>query len=217
MTGTLLFLHEPPAAPDGPTLLLLHGRGGHEGDLVPVARAVAPGAGVLAPRAPLPEGGGFAWFRHHRIGVPVQASLDEEIGRVGGWLEAALAELGVRAPVVAVGFSNGGMMAGALAAARPDLVGGCVLLASAYPLPPATGALGGLAGAPVLALGGGADPFHPPEVMRAGVAAYAAAGARVSAHSDPGAGHEVTPAQAAVARDWIPGALSAIRVDAPAR
>jgi predicted esterase len=61
--------------------------------------------------------------------------------------------------VVAIGFSNGGMMAGSILSARPDLVGAAALLSSAYP-PPAVLALGGARRRPVVAAGGDADPFH---------------------------------------------------------
>jgi phospholipase/carboxylesterase len=186
-----------------PTLLLLHGRGGTEGDLVPLADALGPGLGVLAPRGPEPEGGGFAWFRHHRIGVPVEESLDRRLAEVGDWLAGALREAGIAPPVVAVGFSNGGMMAGALGAARPELVGAVALLSSAYPLPPRVMALGGLGGTPVFAGAGDGDPFHPPSVMEAGVRAYRDAGALVEAHTYPGASHEVTQREVADLAAWL--------------
>ncbi len=137
-----------PAAPGSPTLLALHGRGGAEGDLQGLGDALGGGVGVLAPRGPEPQGGGFAWFRHHAIGVPELPSLEENLALVAAWLDAAVAEHGLEAPLVAVGFSNGGMMAGALAAVRPDLVGDVALLSSAYPLPAQTLAHGGLSGSP---------------------------------------------------------------------
>ncbi len=90
---------------------------------------------MLAPRGPEPQGGGFAWFRHHAIGVPEIASLEECLALVAAWLDAAVVEHGLEAPLTAVGFSNGGMMAGALSAVRPDLVADVALLSSAYPLP----------------------------------------------------------------------------------
>ena len=118
-----------------PTLLLLHGRGGGEHDLVGVAEAVAPGWGIIAPRGPEAEGGGHAWFTHHAIGVPVIESLDMRLGETAEVAAGLAADAGITGPMVVMGFSNGGMMAGALACARPDLVGGVALLCSAYPLP----------------------------------------------------------------------------------
>ncbi len=194
-----------PAAPDAPVLLALHGRGGAEGDLAGLGDALGGGAGVLAPRGPEPQGGGYAWFRHHAIGVPDLPSLEESIALVGAWLDAAIAEHGLEAPLTAVGFSNGGMMAGALSAARPDLVGDVALLSSAYPLPPGTVALGGLRGRRALAAGGLDDPFLPRETAAAGVASYRAAGAEVTEAWRPG-GHWVGPEEVAALAGWLRGA-----------
>jgi phospholipase/carboxylesterase len=193
-----------PAAPGAPTLLALHGRGGAEGDLLGLADALGAGVGVLAPRGPEPQGGGFAWFRHHAIGVPEIASLEECLELVGGWLGGAVAEHGLDAPLTAVGFSNGGMMAGALSAVRPDLVGDVALLSSAYPLPPETVAGGGLRGRRVLAAGGLDDPFLPQETAAAGVASYRAAGADVTEAWRPG-GHWVGPEEIAALAGWLRG------------
>lgn len=201
----LVHLHRP-AAPGAGWLLLLHGRGGSEGDLVGVADAVLPGAGLLAPRGPEPQPPGWAWFTHHEIGVPVRASLDARLAEVAGWLEAVLARHGVDGPVTAVGFSNGGMMAGALLSARPDLVGAAALLSSGYPLPEHVTALGGLRGRRVLITGGDADPFHTVDTLRAGARAYRDAGAEVEAVVEPGAPHAVTMDQAAHLARWLSGA-----------
>ncbi|HSJ73234.1 MAG TPA: hypothetical protein VK904_02875 [Miltoncostaeaceae bacterium] len=193
-----------PAAPGAPTLVALHGRGGAEGDLQGLGDALGGGVGVLAPRGPEHQGGGFAWFRHHAIGVPEIASPEENLGLVASWLDAAVAEHGLEAPLTAVGFSNGGMMAGAMSAARPDLVGDVALLSSAYPLPDATVARGGLAGRRVLAAGGVDDPFLPRQTAAAGVASYRAAGADVTEAWRPG-GHWIGPEEIAALTGWLRG------------
>lgn len=191
-----------PAEAGRPTLLALHGRGGREDDLVELVRAAAPGAGVLAPRGPEPEGIGFAWFRNRGIGIPVTESLERCLAIVSAFLEEAAAAHGLAAPLAAVGFSNGGMMAGALAATHPGLVGDLALLSSAYPLPQPVTARGGLAGRRVLAAADPRDPFLPEDVARAGVAAYRAAGAEVTElwHED---GHGVGRAGLAALADWL--------------
>ena len=192
-----------PADAGRPTLLLLHGRGGTEHDLVGLAEVVAPGWGIIAPRGPEAEGGGYAWFAHHAIGVPVTESLDVRLAETGEVVAALAREAAVSGPMVAVGFSNGGMMAGSLGAARPDLIGGVVLLCSTYPLPDHIYALGGLGGMPVIALAGGADPFHPPDVHAAGVAAYRRANALVCEETDNSGAHGVTPEHARILRKWL--------------
>jgi phospholipase/carboxylesterase len=193
------------AAAGSPTLLALHGRGGAEGDLLGLGEALGGGVGVLAPRGPEPQGGGYAWFRHHAIGVPEIASLEENLVLMGAWLDAAVVEHGLEAPLTAVGFSNGGMMAGALSAVRPDLVADVALLSSAYPLPPGTVARGGLAGRRVLATGGLEDSFLPRETAAAGIASYRAAGAEVTEAWRPG-GHWVGPEEIAALAGWLRGA-----------
>jgi predicted esterase len=189
------------------TLLLLHGRGGNEHDLVPVAHVIAPGAGVLAPRGPEAQPpAGFAWFAHRAIGVPVPESFDARLAEVAAWLDATAPEFGITTPITALGFSNGGMMAGALVAARPDLVDSAILVASGYALPGDITALGGLRGRRILVCGGDEDPFHTLEMMRAGVDSYRAAGAEVDARVFPGVGHTITREQALDAAAWLAAA-----------
>jgi phospholipase/carboxylesterase len=194
-------VHTPQAG--RPSLLLLHGRGGTEHDLVGLAQAVAPGWGIIAPRGPEAEGGGFAWFRHHAIGIPVDESLDSRLAETAERVHDLAAGAGIAVPLVAVGFSNGGMMAGALGATHPELVSAVVLLSSTYPLPPAVGMAGGLQDMPVLALAGGSDPFLPPPVHEAGVRAYGDAGAVMTAFVAEDGGHGVAAEHAAELRKWL--------------
>ena len=192
-----------PPEPGRRTLLLLHGRGGDLDDLVPLARTLDPALGMLAPRGPEHQPPGYAWFRHERIGVPVIESLEARLAEVVLWLQAEARSREILAPMVALGFSNGGMMAGALAAARPDLVGAVGLLSSAYPLPADAYAGGGLAGAPIFAATGDDDPYHPMETFGAGLAAYREAGAQVTARVYPGMGHEIGGEEAADLGAWL--------------
>jgi phospholipase/carboxylesterase len=191
-----------PAAPGAPTLLVLHGRGGRETDLAGLGEALGGGVGVLAPRGPEVQEPGFAWFRNMGIGNPVRESLDLRLAELADWLGETAARLGLATPLAAVGFSNGGMMAGALGAARPDLVDRVALLSSAYPLPAHIFALGGLAGHRVLAVGGEDDPFLPHEIAVAGVAAYRDAGAEVTDITRPG-GHGVGPQELEALRAFL--------------
>jgi phospholipase/carboxylesterase len=169
---------------------------------VALVRAAGGGAGVLAPRGPEPEGMGFAWFRNRGIGIPVMESLERCLALVAAFIEEAAATHGLATPLTAVGFSNGGMMAGALSATHPGLVGDVALLSSAYPLPPEVYARGGLAGRRAFAGGGADDPFLPPHVADAGIAGYRAAGAEVTEHRHPG-GHEVTSDELAALAGWL--------------
>lgn len=196
--------HERRAAAAGrPTVLLLHGRGSHERDLLPLADALDPGLGFLAPRGPLAEGPGFAWFANVRIGIPVAADLDRRLAEVADWLRATAAQEGIALPLTAIGFSNGGMMAGALVARHPDLVDAAALLSSAYPLPEAVYSAGGLAGRPIFIGAGDGDSFHPLATLGAGRAAYAAAGADLAVFVYPGLGHGIAEQEVDDLRAWL--------------
>ena len=199
----LVHVWEPPSG-DPRSILALHGRGGNEHDLIPVAKQIAPGAGVLAPRGPEPQSpGGWAWFTHHGIGVPVIASFDACLDQVARWIVTAATAYGIALPMTALGFSSGGMMAGALVAARPDLVDSAILMASGYRLPDHIAALGGLAGRRILICGGDEDSFHTRQMMDEGVRSYASAGARVDARVYRGVGHTITLEQARDAAQWL--------------
>lgn len=189
-----------PAPAGAPTLLALHGRGGREDDLLGLADAL--GVGVLAPRGPEPQPPGWAWFQNRGIGIPVLENLELHLAGVAAWLADAARTLGLATPLRAVGFSNGGMMAGALAAAHPGLVGDVALLSSAYPLPPEVAGRGGLSGRRVLAAGGEDDPFLPLPTLAAGVASYRAAGAEVTEVLRPG-GHGIGAEEVEAMRRWL--------------
>jgi phospholipase/carboxylesterase len=206
--AAVVHIWEGPVRP-APVILALHGRGGSEHDLIPAARIIAPGHGVLAPRGPEPQPpSGWAWFAHHAIGVPDDASFAARLGELVAWLEEAASAYGIDRPMAALGFSNGGMMAGALVAARPDLVDRAILMASGYRLPQEFLAPGGLAGRRIAVLGGGDDPFHTPAMMDAGIRAYAEAGARVEAYRYPGVGHTITQGQADDAGAWLAATIA---------
>ena len=200
------FLHvRRRAEKDAPTLLLLHGRGGSERDLVGIGHALGAGVGYLAPRGPEVQPPGWAWFTNRGIGIPVVENTQGHLDDLSAWLDVALAHYGITSPVVAVGFSNGGMMAGALLAARPDVVSGAALFSSAYPLPAELRDRGGLAGRRMFITAGDADPMHPTATFTAGVASYEEAGAIVEASLEPGVGHEITLAQVDALRGWLGG------------
>ena len=119
----------PGAAGEGLTILALHGTGGDEHDLVPLARMVAPGAAVLSPRGAVLEHGMPRFFRRLAEGVFDLEDLARRTEALGDWLDAAAAHHagdGVRRErVVAVGFSNGANVAASLLLRRPGALGRC--------------------------------------------------------------------------------------------
>ncbi|RZK95567.1 MAG: alpha/beta hydrolase, partial [Methylobacterium sp.] len=148
----------PATAPGLPPLLLLHGTGGDETDLLPLGRTLLPGAALLSPRGAVLENGMPRFFRRLAEGVFDEADLRRRAADLAGFIAEARTAYGLAAPV-AVGFSNGANIAAALLLLHPGVLAGAVLLRPMVPLretPPVD-----LAGRPVLMLSGAADPIVP--------------------------------------------------------
>src|SRR3954469_3153280 len=102
------------AAPDDtarPLVVLLYGRGADEAGIIGLAPHLPSGPSYAAVRAPIEEGGGYAWFANRGIGRPVAESLRESMDWFRGWLDGHAAP---GRPVVVVGFSGGAAFAGGL-------------------------------------------------------------------------------------------------------
>src|SRR5216117_4067744 len=121
------FIHifQPPATAGGPILLLLHGTGGNEHDLVPLAELLLPGAGILSPRGQVLERGMPRFFRRLKEGVFDIEDLKFRAAELADFIvETGTTHKFSTRDVTAVGFSNGANIAGALLLLRPDALGG---------------------------------------------------------------------------------------------
>ncbi|MGH7511531.1 MAG: alpha/beta hydrolase [Gemmatimonadales bacterium] len=168
----------PAARPGLPPLLLLHGTGGNEDDLVPLGERLLPGAALLSPRGQVLERGMPRFFRRIAEGVFDLDDLRRRTGELAEFVTAARAEYGLASPPVAVGFSNGANIAAALLLLRPGTLGGALLLRPMVPLVP--NPLPQLGGVPVQINAGVADPIVTPEQSEALGALLRQAGASVS-------------------------------------
>jgi phospholipase/carboxylesterase len=193
--------HEPASGPGRPPLLLLHGTGGDETDLLDLGRALAPGAALLSPRGRVLEGGMPRFFRRLAEGVFDEADVVRRAGELAGFVAEARTAYDLAAPV-AVGFSNGANIAAATLMLHPGTLAGAVLLRAMPPLAEPPGA--GLAGVPVLLLSGSADPIVPADAADRLAGQLAAAGARVERATLP-AGHGLTRLDLDRARAWLSG------------
>ncbi|WP_457106884.1 alpha/beta hydrolase [Methylobacterium sp. P5_C11] len=197
---TLGFIHRfEPGADTVHPLLLLHGTGGDESDLLPLGRSVAPEAALLSPRGPVSENGMPRFFRRLAEGVFDEADLRRRTGDLAAFVMASRARYGLRAPL-ALGFSNGANIAASLLMLRPESLAGAVLIRPMVPFaePPAAD----LAGKPVLILSGSMDPIVPAENAARLAQQLAASGARVEHRILP-SGHGLSQVDVSLARGWL--------------
>ena len=146
--------------PSGPPLLLLHGTGGDEHDLLPLRDHLSPGAAALSVRGTVLENGMPRFFRRLREGVFDEDDLRRRADELADFVQTASSTYGIKArSLVAVGFSNGANIASALLLQRPEVLAGAVLFAAMVPYaePPAAE----LAGVPVIICNGDRDPMIP--------------------------------------------------------
>lgn len=184
-----------------PTLLLLHGTGGNEHDLIPLAQELLPGAALLSPRGKVLENGQPRFFRRLAAGVFDEADLIAHTHELADFVAASAQAYGfARDKVIAVGFSNGANIAASLLLLRPDALAGAVLLRPMLPLTPPS--LPDLTGRRVLMLCGQHDPLIPPGSAERLAALLHEAGAEVSFQAVP-AGHGLTQTDLDHARHWL--------------
>jgi phospholipase/carboxylesterase len=195
------FIHrfEPATSAGSPPLLLLHGTGGDENDLLGLGKMISPGAALLSPRGRVLEHGMPRFFRRLAEGVFDEDDVRRRALELGDFVAEARTQYGIAAPV-AVGFSNGANIAAALLLLKPDALAGAILLRAMVPLsdPPKAQ----LDGKPILLLSGQADPIVPPSNSARLASLLSEAGAQVD-HKVLPAGHQLSQADVTLARDWI--------------
>ncbi|MEU3019931.1 MULTISPECIES: alpha/beta hydrolase [unclassified Nocardiopsis] len=199
------FVHvfEPATVPDTPALLLLHGTGADERDLLPLGRALAPGSALLSPRGKVDENGMNRWFRRLREGVFDVEDLIERTAELAGFVEAATAAYDLDPErIVVSGFSNGANTGAGLLLLNPGLFVGAALFAGGAPLQGREPAPVDLSGTRVFLGNGAADPITPVGQARLLASQLGERGADVVVHEHPG-GHQLTPEVLAGAQDWF--------------
>lgn len=195
-------LFEPGTDPSAPPVLLLHGTGGDERDLVPLGRQLSPGSALLSPRGNVSERGALRFFPRLAEGVFDPAEVTRRTHELADFVKQASAHYRLDpARLIAVGFSNGANVAATMLQLRPAVLGGAVLLRAMVVLDQPAAA-GSLAGRRVLIASGNQDPIVPNTHPARLAALLRAGGAVVSLHIAT-AGHNLAATDLAAARDFF--------------
>lgn len=183
------------------TLLLLHGTGGNEDDLLPLGRELAPNASLLSPRGRVLERGMPRFFRRLAEGVFDQQDLALRTDELVAFIGAATTEYRFDpAKVIAVGYSNGANIAASVLLKHPSALAGAVLFHPMVPFEPSP--LPSLPGTPVFMSAGVADAMVPRALTERLAELLRASGANVSIHWEQG-GHELARSEVDAAREWL--------------
>jgi predicted esterase len=211
MTGSQLgFNHRfvPGSRPGATPLLLLHGTGGDENDLVSLGQELAPGSPLLSPRGQVLENGMPRFFRRLSEGVFDLDDLKLRAGELARFVTEARRTYGLGVAPIAVGFSNGANMAAALLLLHPGTLGSALLFRPMVPLVPDP--LPSLKDVRVLIAGGRQDPIAKPEQTQALADLLHQAGADVSLHWTR-AGHGLTREDLEAGERWMSGVSAGVR------
>jgi phospholipase/carboxylesterase len=192
--------------PSSPLVVLLHGRGSNEVDIIGLADQLPDGPAYAAVRAPIAEGGGYAWFANRGIGRPVSESLRETMDWFRTWLDE---NAPTGRPVVLVGFSGGAAFAGGLVLDDPDRYAGAAVLFGTVPFDAGVPTTAGrLADTRVLVIHGDQDTVIPRDLLdRTWTYLHAEAGAETTAVRDPG-GHGLSLEAVGAVEQWLVATLS---------
>ena len=180
-------------------LLLLHGSGGDEHDLIPLGERIGPGRTIVSPRGKTNEQGITRFFRRAPDGAWDLDDLAQRTGELADFLRSARGAYGLPKPVV-LGYSNGANIGWSLLLREPSALAGAILLRSMLPFDPR--ALPDLSSIPVLLIAAHDDELIP--VERAGLLAalLGEAGADVT-YEVLRAGHGLTGEDLKLASEWL--------------
>ena len=200
MNAPLSFIHRFEKGSDAAArpLLLLHGTGGDENDLVPLGRMIAPDAPLLSPRGKILENGMTRFFRRFADGKFDEDDVRLRAGELADFVADACQHYGIAAPI-ALGYSNGANTAAAILLLRSGVLAGAILLRATLPLsqsPPTD-----LTGVPVLINSGAHDPMMSAEGATKLAAVLQQRGASVEYRTLP-SGHELSQADISIAKRW---------------
>jgi len=195
------FIHEFVPSTSNRTLLLLHGTGGNERDLIPLGRELDPTAALLSPRGKVLENGMPRFFRRLAEGVFDLEDLKYRTNELADFVTVAAQHYGFATDqFVAVGYSNGANIAASMLLLRPEILSDAILFRAMVPLIPERQP--NLSRVRVWIGAGTHDPIIPTSETKHIAELLHSAGADVTIRHFP-AGHELTPDDVKTAREWL--------------
>lgn len=200
---TLSYHHRfvPGTDTSAPPLLLLHGTGGDENDLIPLAQKLSPGSALLSPRGDVSEQGARRFFARLAEGRFDPVEVTRRTHALADFVAAAGRQYGLDpSRLTALGFSNGANIAATLLLLRPETLAAAMLLRPMVVLEPAS--VPDLAGKRVLISSGAHDPIVPDDHPARLAQRFRAAGAAVTLRTHV-ASHGLVPGDLAAAGEFL--------------
>jgi predicted esterase len=195
------FIHDFVPGSSARTLLLLHGTGGNERDLIPLGRELDPNASLLSPRGKVLENGMPRFFRRLAEGVFDLEDLKKRTHELADFVVSAAAHYKFDLKkIVAVGYSNGANIAASILLLRPEILSAAILFRAMVPLVPETRP--NLNSARIWIGGGAHDPIIPASNTKELVEMLRSSGADVTIRFFQ-SGHQLTSDDVDLAREWL--------------
>jgi predicted esterase len=196
-----VFVPADKAIPEAVTLLLLHGTGGDERDLLPLGRELCPGAALLGVRGKVLENGMPRFFRRFAEGVFDVDDLKARTNELAQLIDAAAEHYRFsKRHLVAVGYSNGANIAASLILLHPHYLAAGVLFRAMVPFTPDI--VRNFSGLSVFIAAGDQDPIVPREQTKQLESILESGGADVWMFWHRG-GHELGDDDIAAAKKWL--------------
>ncbi|PTX96684.1 alpha/beta hydrolase [Opitutus sp. ER46] len=199
---TYQHVFEPGTDPEAPPLLLLHGTGGNEQDVLRLGRMISPGSALLSPRGPVNEMGAWRFFGRIAEGVFDPQEVSRRTQALADFIVPAAKHYDLDpGRLVAVGLSNGANIAGCLLLLRPEVLAAAILIRPmlVLDLPAAPQSL---VGKRLLLTHGSTDPLVPADHHERLAALFRAGDAEVTSRTFA-ASHALVPGDVDAAREWL--------------
>jgi phospholipase/carboxylesterase len=204
MSDNLGFSHRFIPAKDPATretLLVLHGTGGDENDLIPIGQAIAPDAAILSPRGNVLENGAPRFFRRLAEGVFDPAEVRSRGEELAGFIRAAIMKYSLDpGRIFAFGFSNGANIASTVMLLEPGLLQGGILFRPMVVFEPERAP--DLTGSSVFISAGRTDPIVPTDNVERLIELFESCGCEVSLKWQL-AGHNLIRSEVREAAEWL--------------